>query len=110
MAALEELCEATHDLPAAGLEREEHVNQLQRVRSRMALANNWQAAAEQLLGLDNSVVTLKQLQVLHAFARLLADRMLAFCNDMTQSSYCCTHAIMDLPSSVPPVIVYMIHR
>ena len=63
MAALEELCEAVHDLPAAGADNVEHVNLLERLKARVQLASKWEASATELLGESTPIATFEQLQV-----------------------------------------------
>ena len=61
--ALEELCEAVHDLPAAGAERDEHLDLVARLKDRVQLARDWEACAAELLDADSPAISLEELKV-----------------------------------------------
>lgn len=64
MAALEELQQAVHDLPDTGAERPDNVALLQRLQGRAQHAQDWTAAASELLAEQSPTIHLQQLQVL----------------------------------------------
>ena len=63
LTALDELCEAVSELPAAGVEREEHKQLLGQAQARVQLARAWEESAAQLLGDGSAPATLEQLEV-----------------------------------------------